>query len=1064
LILGLFLLQEAAAGAADTNVNLRTVSLSSSPWAAPDGGAGDSTDPVFSRNGTHVVFVSRAPNLTSAPDLHGWLDVYLRNLTNQTTMLVSVNAGGTEPGNGHSSSPAISADGRWVVFESTASDLVPNDTNRVSDVFVRDLVSGQTTLVSIDRGARTSGNAPSHSADISADGRYVLFLSGALNLVNNDANAGIDVFVRDLQTGVTVLVSADTRSAGVPPIQMGTADAAVMTPDGKYVVFAAENMQLVPQQTLVTRQIFVRNLETRRTTWIQSGTEGYNPTISADGRAVFFKTPASNTSSLWRFELATTNLFLISSNATGRTQIADDFTGPVVSDDGNRVLYEQANQVYVWTAATGASELVSQNPLTGEPGNKKSQSPVLSADGRAAVFISLATNLTADVAPDGFRIYFRNLETGLTKRVATRVNARADAGGDDGPLFALSPDGRSLAFSDRHQRSLSAGRYQLFNTEPGGDLQLISLRDPRLPSLTGDGETILSPHAITADNRFIAFTSVANDLVATPVNSVSQVYVHDALNQTNLLISRDRSGAPGNGMSFDPALSQDGRYVAFVSAGPNLGTVDTNYFRDIFVRDRITDTIELISVNSSGTGGGDRDSAAPRLSVTGQHVAFSSEANNLVTNDTHAGGADLFWRDLRKGITTILSPSVPGSFVASQRFVNPVFSADEQWLAFAATHDVYLYDLRRGVFTPVTPGTLVFNAQNPVVPVPLLSTNGQRLAFHCSRSNLVSGDPNVFPDVFVYDATNQTVILASVNYAGTASAIGLSSRRGSLLQGLSADGRFVLFQSDATNVVVHDQNRASDIFIRDLQTETTLLISVNRAGNATANGQSELAAMSSDARYVVFRSVATDLTAEITAGQTNVFLRDVWAGTTRLLSQNLAGPLGGSERSRAVTISADGALVLFQSAAPELVRGDFNETHDLFLLAQSVPAPSDADEDQLDDAWERQYFGDLSHSGAADSDGDGLPDAQEFRAATDPTDPESRLVLRVSQDGPRDPLVLSWPAGFGGHYQVQFTDDIIGPVWQNLDAGIMQFGSENFTTDPDFPTLATRYYRVLLLP
>ena len=195
-------------------------------------------DPVISANGRFVTFVSFASDLVTndTNDTNGMLDVFVRDLKTGSTGLVSVNSAGTGSGNGASDLPAISADGRFVAFRSGASDLVANDTNRTFDVFVRDLKTGTTTLVSVNSAGTGSGNGSSGSAIargeeiaappvISADGRFVAFVSFARDLVDNDTNGNqSDVFVRDLKTGTTTLVSvnsAGTRSGGGPVSSCG---------------------------------------------------------------------------------------------------------------------------------------------------------------------------------------------------------------------------------------------------------------------------------------------------------------------------------------------------------------------------------------------------------------------------------------------------------------------------------------------------------------------------------------------------------------------------------------------------------------------------------------------------------------------------------------------------------------------------------------------------------------------------------------------------------------------------------------------------------------------------
>src|SRR6266446_5992680 len=234
-----WILAVAINGLADSAVQAVSLANPSIPAA---GGNSDSAGSVISADGRFVLFLSSANNLVTNDASGRFLDVLLRNRTNNTTTLVSVSLNGTGGGNGHSVSPVISADGRYVAFESEAANLVANDTNGVSDVFVRDLQSGTTTMLSVNSSGAGAGNGASTSPLISADGRYVAFVSSASDLVANDTNAALDVFVRDLQSGTTTLASvrADGSTGG-----NGDSDSPALTPDGRWLGFSSKATNLV---------------------------------------------------------------------------------------------------------------------------------------------------------------------------------------------------------------------------------------------------------------------------------------------------------------------------------------------------------------------------------------------------------------------------------------------------------------------------------------------------------------------------------------------------------------------------------------------------------------------------------------------------------------------------------------------------------------------------------------------------------------------------------------------------------------------------------------------------
>jgi Tol biopolymer transport system component len=216
--------------------------------------------------------------------------------TSREVRRISVSTVGTQ-GNNSSWNPAISADGRYVAFESAASNFFPNDTNHWYDVFVRDLMTETTTVVSVDSNG-VLGNQLSHDPSISADGRYVAFSSPASNLVPGDTNGWEDVFVHDMQTGTTVRVSVNSSGAQGTS---GSSNKPSISGNGRYVVFSSTAMGLVSGDTSDFGDIFRHDLQTGETirvsvdsTGVQSNQGADDPSISADGRLVVFDSYSSN--------------------------------------------------------------------------------------------------------------------------------------------------------------------------------------------------------------------------------------------------------------------------------------------------------------------------------------------------------------------------------------------------------------------------------------------------------------------------------------------------------------------------------------------------------------------------------------------------------------------------------------------------------------------------------------------------------------------------------------------------------------------------------------------------
>ncbi len=266
---------------------------------AADGtqGNGESTDPVFSPDGSRIAFDGFASNLV-AGDENGVPDVFVKDLASGAVMLISTAADGTQ-GNGFSGFPVFSPDGSKIAFESGASNLVAGDTNGVVDVFVKDLASGAVTLVSTAADG-TQGNGFSDRPVFSPDGSKIAFASLASNLVAGDTNGAEDIFVKDLASGVITRVS--TAADGTQG--NGFSDRPAFSPDGTKVAFESGASNLVAGDTNNTEDIFVKDLITGAITRVNTAADGTqamgliafssNPVFSPDGSKIAFESFASN--------------------------------------------------------------------------------------------------------------------------------------------------------------------------------------------------------------------------------------------------------------------------------------------------------------------------------------------------------------------------------------------------------------------------------------------------------------------------------------------------------------------------------------------------------------------------------------------------------------------------------------------------------------------------------------------------------------------------------------------------------------------------------------------------
>ena len=323
-------------------------------------------------------------------------------------------------------------------------------------------------------------------------------------------------------------------------------------------------------------------------------------------------------------------------------------------------------------------------------------------------------------------------------------------------------------------------------------------------------------------------------------------------------VSSSSSGTAGNGPSEAPWATADARYVGFSSSATNLVPGDTNFAEDLFLRDRTTSRTERISIATDGSQG-QYPSMRPAISADGRYVAFDT-LSTLVPYDTN-GATDVFLRDRQAGTTVRLSQGTGG--------------VQANGASYGAS----------------------------------MSPDGRYVVFTSYASNLVAGDTNGLADVFRLDRQTGGLTLVSANASGQAG-------NGSSDTGIvSADGRYVTFESQASNLVAGDSNGSTDVFVKDLSTGAVQRVSVTNGG-AQFGGGGSTPSMSADGRYVTFSGQPTNAFAQL-------YVRDRTAGTTTLVSVGADGKPGNTATFEG-TISANGRYVGFGTGASNIVPGSPN--------------------------------------------------------------------------------------------------------------------------------------------
>jgi hypothetical protein len=416
---------------------------------------------------------------------------------------------------------------------------------------------------------------------------------------------------------------------------------------------------------------------------------------------------------------------------------------------------------------------------------------------------------------------------------------------------------------------------------------------------------------------------------------------------TTTRVSVDSFGAEANGESSSISISAQGRYVAFHSFASNLVAGDTNNALDVFVHDRTTGTTELVSVDSAGNQDANAYGQQPSISADGRYVTFlASGDSNLVPNDTNEAW-DIFVHDRTTGTTELVSVNSSGELANGNSFSASV-SADGHYVVFGSaatnlvpgdTNDTWDIFVH-DLQTGTTERVNVNdsgNQANSVSHSASLSSEGRYVAFSSSATNLVEGDTNGEGDIFVRDLQTGTTELVSVNSSG------VQAFYGGYDPSISSDGRYVVFTSRSKNLLAPGFWSASDeVFVHDRTARTTEWVSKD-SGQGQSNGDSWHADISSDGRYVTFHSDATDLVAgSDTSDSIDVFVRDLQARTTQRVTVSRCATQPNGEHFGA-SISSDGRYVAFDSLASNLVAGDTNDTWDSFVHdRQTVPTqPSD---------------------------------------------------------------------------------------------------------------------------
>lgn len=941
-------------------------------------------EPVLSADGGWVAVSSYASDLVPGGVAdYQYPNLYLWERATGAMTLVSHAAGKSGPANERSILPRVSGDGGVVAFLSRATDLVSGvtDTNGGYDVFVYRRATGTVSLITHAAGLPTqTGDAgcEDQSLALSEDGRYLAFACHATNLVvgQTDANGGQDLFLHDLQTGTTILVSRPFGPTGNTTAN-GFSRFPLLSADGAYLAYTSTASDLVEAQDDSGGEldVFLYERTTGKNTLVSHASGGE----SVGGNAESLVTALSANGSFVVFTSAATDL---------------------VAGGGGTPLH---TNVFLWERSTGAITLASRAGSPAVGGDANSDVGTVSEDGNLVAFMSFASDLVTGQVDPGTPepdsdVFLFDRTTGQTTLVSHVLGKPAGAVGSYSQLPALTRDGRYTVWSSRSTEvtadvdSNLIDDVYLFDRTTGGNL-LISHRSPSMPSLAAQygglfnafpERAAVAGAPVSADGRFVVFVSTDPHVIPGQVNGEhehrsaaakdggaleggGQVFLYDRLSGVTILVSRNHHSAVtvADGLSIRPQISADGRYVVFESLAHDLVHEEHRDFfpahespegvRQVFLFERETGEVTLVSrAANHETVGGNADSIEPVVSADGRFVLFQSAATDLLPGFTDGNGAgdDVFLYDRATAALTLVSraagsPSTSGN--GGSRL--PVLSADGRFTAFASAStnlvaggsdtnggtDVFLYDHANGAVTLLSraAGTAA-TAAHGASTLPSLSADGSTVAFLSLAGNLQPGAP-VPPtalQLVLADRITGEVTLASHAQSGP----GTPSNGAAGHPVPSADGRFVAYLSTATDLTPGPVGAGgAQLYLYDRASGGNVLVS-HAAGNPQIGGSAPAGApsISADGRHLVYVSRATDLV----PGQVDppavladdVFAYDRKTGTNRLVSHQAGDESrAGSGESFLPTVSGDGTSIVFASFSQDLLEGDRNLTYDIYL-------------------------------------------------------------------------------------------------------------------------------------
>lgn len=788
---------------------------------------GDSYEVSLSDNGQYAAFTSCASNIS--PLSQGRCDIYRKNLlTGELDLVSKHNETLNSVSSYDSGRPYISGDGRFVVFHSRASDLIPIGGTTYSEIYLWDSASGSIELISVASDDYRS-QSYSYNAHVSDDGNFVVFESNSPNLdaAQADTNGERDIFLRNRILGETKRIS------------MGF--------DGS-----------------------------------EANRDSYNAKISGDGKYVVFQSGASNLvesdingtySDIFRYDVESESLELVSVSSLGAQDPNDSSAIPAISSDGNVIAFftdgtldgadnDSRDDIYVRNMSEGTTELVSvTNTGLNDSGRAGDSWIDISNDGSKVVFTYYDNYGTFDsYTYAGYNVYVRDLTAGTTTHISQHLDP-AETRSDYALSPAISGDGTKVAFQSEFEG------FDLDDRDSRDDIFVYTMADASLATVSvpislGSFDNVDNV-AMSSSGRFILFKT--NDQLLSDVGDsfYDELFIYDKQNETIEQLRLGARGADVNGAYgnyFD--ISDDGNVIAFSSEATNIHGSDVTQTEDVYRYDRSTGTLTLVTVAFNGSAAND-DSYLPSLSDDGRYLAFVSDASNL-TEDAVTGSyynSNVFLYDHSSGDTRLVSYTVDGwtdSVGGNSSW--PKVSGNGQYIVyhsynssiwgFYASSNSYQYVVRYEIASGINT-MLSQNAAgefaNSNSRYPNISSDGQYVVYTSWASNFFDGYGSYYDSILVrMNVASGTIDMVNLDDEGNY----LEPRD---VPSLSADGSEVTYNYMSGN--------DSGVAVKDFNDDNTSIIN-NYVGRYSDTFFSPVIA--GDGSSVLYSSSQNDL--ELLAG------------------------------------------------------------------------------------------------------------------------------------------------------------------------------------------------------